>query len=117
MDVRPLTPLEYLQVKARKDRIKKYEKPDLIPPDAMCLAYDRPKAAFYTEEKATRAMAVAQQRRKAEGNVDYYERRYYWCPHPPSKSHIRAGHLHLTSKTREELDAARREAQDDVSED
>jgi hypothetical protein len=101
--VRELTPLEFLQVQARKQRARR-PKPDMIEPDALCYAYDRPKAAFFTEGKAYQALVVAQQRRAAEGNPKH-EKRFYKCHSSFNDSRIREDHFHLTSMTPADFDA------------
>jgi hypothetical protein len=110
-EVRALTPLEYLQVQARKQkRIKSpVKKPPMVEPDALCYAYDRPKAAFFTEGKAYQALVVAQARRAAEGNP-HHEKRFYKCKSAMSDSRIRQDHFHLTSMTDEDFDRRHEEA-------
>lgn len=68
----------------------------MVEPDALCYAYDRPKAAFFTEGKAYKALVVAQQRRAAENNPQA-EERFYRCPFPRKLSRLTEVHFHLTS--------------------
>lgn len=99
--MRELTPLEYLQVQARKQR-DRLPKPPMMEPDALCYAYRRPKAAFYTEGKAYKALEIAKQRRAAEGNPQV-EERFYRCPYSRSGSRISQDHFHLTSMSADEF--------------
>lgn len=113
--MRELTPLEYLQVQARKQQrraVGRMEKPPMVDPDALCHAYDRPKAAFYTEGKAYKALVTTQQRRAAEGNPQV-EKRFYKCPYGRNRTHLNQDHFHLTSM---ELSEFEKES-DDVSAD
>lgn len=99
--MRELTPLEYLQVQARKQRAR-ILKPPMVEPDGLCYAYERPKAAFYTEGKAYQALVTTQQRRAAEGNPQV-EKRFYQCPHGHSRTGLTNPHFHLTSMSTEDF--------------
>lgn len=115
MEVRPLTALEYLQVQARKQRDHK-PKPPMVEPDTICYAHERPKAAFYTEEKAQEALIITQQRREIEGNPQV-EKRFYRCVASPGESRVREDHFHLTSMSPEDFDRKIREGETDVHQD
>lgn len=117
--MRELTPLEYLQVQAKKQKQAELirqrgfiEKPDPVPPDAICYAYDKPKHAFFTEGKAYQALIVAKQRRLAEGSTQV-EKRFYECKHAYGLTRIREKHFHLTSMTATDY----QQEQDDVHQD
>lgn len=110
-EIRALTPLEYLQVQARKNR-PKVEKPPMIDPDALCFAYDKPKAAFFTEEKASAALVRTQERRAADGSPRT-EKRFYRCERDPSRSRLDQEHFHLTSMPLNEFEQETRDVSQD----
>jgi hypothetical protein len=94
--MRELTPLEYLQVQARKNKPRR-PKPERIVPDGWCYGYTKGKAAFNTEGKAYAALLVAQEIRDIDG-AERTETRFYKCPYN-GKHGAADPHFHLTGMT------------------
>jgi hypothetical protein len=97
--MRELTALEYLRVKARKETLKRLPKmPDRIEPDGWCRSYQPdPKAAFFTEGKAYKALQVSAARHRVLAS-EKLESRFYPCPFGAQYG-MPAKHFHLTSLT------------------
>jgi hypothetical protein len=91
--MRELTPLEYLQVQAKKNKPRR-PKPERVVPDGWCDAPAKSKAAFNTEGKAYQALVVAQEIRDIEG-AERTETRFYRCLHG-RKYGAAETHFHLT---------------------
>lgn len=94
--MRELTPLEYLQVQARKAKPRR-PKPERIVPDGWCYGYPKGKAAFNTEGKAYAALQVAIEIRDIEG-AERTETRFYKCPYGNKRGGAET-HFHLTGMT------------------
>lgn len=107
--MRELTPLEYLKVQARKNKQqKKIHQPLLewVKPDGWCIAYQPPKAAFFTEDKAAEALEVAQHNRPIQGYpMGKIEVRVYRCTFG-KVGKLPGIHWHLTSQPFEAREAA-----------